>query len=304
MVKPGSDPYCGGDEAESGMLYLGFSIVCSVVAVLIGRRGLQKNASPFMIGAIAFLTAAVISVVFSAIAGQFPEFEILDALFGAVTGVVFALGGYFLLRGLEEKTFVVPISALRVAMLAPIILAVLFFDGLASLSTTGAIGLGVGCVGLALLAIGGKPTEVENRDSFARNAWFNTAFVVVIFAFGFIGIQAFSAVVMNPGENGLFLIFLFGVGGLVQLGLTLRRKNGFGGAPYGIGMGAFLFASYLLLLLALAVMPGWKAFGAAACGHVVLAGAAGLILTGDRFQAVGYLGLGAAALGTGLVFFG
>ena len=282
------------------MLYLIFSILCSALAVSVARVTFQTKTAPLGTGAVAMAFAAAAAVVFSAVTGQLSEFGGLVAVFGVITGITFAMACYFLSRGLEEKTFALSPPLIRVSMAAPILLALFFIDGLDSVTQMAAIGIVVVGVAAAVLVWEGRSPDAEKSGGLQSRP-LNTIFVLAVFAFVFLGMQAFNAVVLNQHESGLFLIFMFASAAVVLLALGMARKQNISGVPQAAAVGLLLFGGYLFLLLSLARLPNWQVFGFVTGGHLALGLAVGVLLGRDKLKPLGYVGLAAAAAGAVLI---
>ncbi|NLH49931.1 MAG: hypothetical protein GX444_15230 [Myxococcales bacterium] len=276
------------------MLYLLAFIVLSVLALPAALRDRDRTESQHLLTAIAMFSAAVLSVLYAAVRGQFAVVEWVVLPFGLIVGLIAAVGAYFFWRSQEEKSLLIEPWHLPVVLTLPILLSLTVFDSSAELFGLKAVGVGIGVVALFLIALGAPRTA---SDLSTGNRFLSTLLVLFLFALLFVGLQLFQAVVLVQNNEGVFLLLVFGIGGLVNLLLGLSKRQAFTGPVYNHGalLGALLFGALLGLLLGLKEMPGWEAFVLAAAGQVVLAALLSFFWLKKRPTALGLVGLLASA---------
>lgn len=292
-------------QSPVSMFYLLFSVFCSALMIAVMRPLHRPSGNAGWSLPSAMSLAAAGAAVYAGVNGQFELLDPVVILFGAAIGATLAAVGYFLARSVADESILISPATVRVAMLAPLLLSLFFFDNRtfaegSSLTPLRQIGLGVGALGLLLAAGGLRQAREENPG---RSPRLTTMFVLLLIAFFYVGLQMFDAVEMAAGVEGFFLFVTFATAAVILAVLSAARREK--PAPRAVLAGAFggaaMFGAFLFLFLALADLPGWRVFGLCAFGQVPPAALLGIIFRLDRPRWWGVLGLAALTGGATLL---
>ncbi len=248
-----------------------------------------------------YAVAALLAFLAALAAGQ-TALSRPTALFAAATGVLFVAGLLVWLRAMREAGLALSVTAMRTAIVVPVLAAALFWRERPSLLELAGSGAALAALALVLsdvLRARGACEPARPRAAL----WLGLLFVVD-------GLVMTAAQVFNhhlPAAEALpFQAVLFVAAFAVTSVIYFARHERVDRTSLNLGalIGAANLGNYLFLLLALAVLPGVAVYPAIAAGEVGLSALAGVLIWRERVGALSRIGIALAVVALVLVGLG
>ena len=265
------------------MLYLLLAILSSALVSIFMRLSTHRVQNRYSLLAVNYLVCATLGAVYARgniFCFTFPGFGTMLAL-GLVAGALYLLGFVLLQRNIRTNGMVLSSLFMKLGLLVPILISLVFFRELPTV---------LQCFGF-LLAVAAIVLMGLEKDT----GGFTPGLLVLLLAGG--GCDAMSKVYEQLGSPALsdqFLFFTFFFAFLFCAGLVLRRKEVPGKQEllFGllIGLPNFFSAKFLLAALTqLSAVVVYPTFSVATLLAVTLAG---LLLFNERLRKQQWIALG------------
>lgn len=268
------------------MLYIVVSVLCSVVAALVSRRGDPGAAISLPARAMSFLVMAGLGAAWAAATAEFNLFDVPLLLLGLAAGVTFALAQYLTWRTIGSGQLAVSPTVLTAAGTLPALAGLVLFG--VALETSLLAALGGLVLGLILLVSGSPRRQAE----LGRGAAGTTAFLFLVVALQFFALQFFAEVFLNKGP-GLFLMVTGGTAAVALGAMSARGTERADGKEIllGAGLGVLRFGVLWSLLRAMETVSSPMVLALALALQVALVLFLERMLFARLLRGAGYVGL-------------
>lgn len=257
------------------MLHLLLALVCSACITLTMRLSERYRKNPTGMLAMNYLMCCALSLLFSGSMQLFPKEEGLPMalLLGGIGGVLFLSSFVLLQWNVSRNGVALPATFMKLGVLVPTLLSVLFFGEKLTLLR----GLGVAAAVAAILLMQGGGKREEGSS---------VAGLVVLLLSGGMA-DAMSKLYEEWGAPAMkdhFLLYTFLTAFLLCIVLCFVRRERlcWQDVAFGLGLGIPNYLSTRFLLLALADLPAVVVFPTFSVGTIVLVTLAGMLFFREK----------------------
>lgn len=262
------------------MIYLIFSICCSVGVAAIFRYSEGKSIPRFGLLSVNYLIAVFISLPGSNfLSREAHKFESL--LFAAVIGVLFVAGYILLMIAIKKLGIAIPVALMRLSAVLPTIGSIMFFSEIPEILQV----MGIGLAFLSLPLAGQEKLDLRQWRKFFSKG-FGWA-LVLFFSFGItefalkVQTEVFPTVIISQ-----FLLVIFSTAFLISMAIAIFQKTRFSTEPIllGILLGILNYFSTYLFIKALQLLPGIMVYPTNSIGIIILSTIIGFIIWKERLS--------------------
>ncbi len=274
------------------MLFLALNIVLLSGFGLFLKHAKDNQQRLNPIGFVNYLTAFFISVWVLSQEQDF-EFSKLTYVLGISNGVTYAAGFELFTLGIRLSGIVVTAALVRLSIVVPILVSMLFWQEIPNLWQT--IGLVLTFVAIPLLSQREKePTYkfTPDRPEVSQGL----GFVVVITILVITGISRLTMKAFNEmcpiDEKSLYMSLLFGVATIIYLGICLYQRTwpNWWEVAYGTLIGICNVGGSWALLIALDKVSALIAFPMSSSGGVLFTMFVGMVFLRERLSRTSFIG--------------
>ena len=273
------------------MIYLAFSIISSVLVAVVIHRNEDRELDRLAVMLFNYLTAALLSLIFSRESLAFPENRLFLPL-GFITGFIFVTAFVVYMISVRRMGLAIPVTVTRLSVVIPVLGSVIIFREI--LNFYQGIGLFLAFLAIYLFSwnpAASQPVKENDQDV-----------LLPVFLFLLMGSGDFSLKIFQENFSGAnlfgFVFLVFSVSAFYTLLIVLFRRVKITRQTIvgGILLGIPNFASAFFILRVLQLLPGSIAFPLNNIGIILLSTFTGVLFWKERLRKVTYLALGIAIL--------
>ena len=280
------------------MLFLALNIVLLSGFGLFLKHAKDNQQRLNPIGFVNYLTAFFISVWVLSQEQDF-EFSKLTFVVGIANGVTYAAGFELFTLGIRLSGIVVTAALVRLSIVVPIVVSMLFWKEIPNLWQT--VGLLLTFVAIPLLSQREKePTYkfTPDKPEVPQGLGFAVAITILLIT----GISRLTMKAFNEmcpiDEKSLYMSLLFGVSTVIYFGICLYQKTwpNWWEVFYGVLIGICNVTGSWALLIALDKVSALIAFPMSSSGGVLFTMFVGMVFLHERLGRIPLIGAGLAAI--------
>ena len=270
------------------MHYLALNVLFSSFFILCIKWAKSRGEEIINIGALNYLSAAVLGIVMYVRSGEPPD--LTAALLGAVNGGCYFAAFFFLIAAISWKGATNLAAVSRLSILMPVAFGVAWLGERPD--SWQVIGIVLAC--LSLLMISGRKGSINNAEQPRRSVQ------VILMFFLIAGMARMTQEIFKyscePEFTSLYLASGFGVAGVASLVvLGVRRKPlAVSELLIGIALGTANLLQVYFVLKSLELFDGFIVFPVTSAAGLAFTTLAAVTLLGERPSWLSYLGIGVA----------
>ena len=270
------------------MHYLALNVLFSSFFILCIKWAKSRGEEIINIGALNYLSAAVLGIVMYVRSGEPPDST--AALLGAVNGGCYFAAFFFLIAAISWKGATNLAAVSRLSILMPVAFGVAWLGERPD--SWQVIGIVLAC--LSLLMISGRKGSINNAEQPRRSVQ------VILMFFLIAGMARMTQEIFKyscePELTSLYLASGFGVAGVASLVvLGVRRKPlAVSELLIGIALGTANLLQVYFVLKSLELFDGFIVFPVTSAAGLAVTTLAAVTLLGERPSRLSYLGIGVA----------
>lgn len=197
-------------------LYLGLSILSSLLVAQVLRESKQRNGNIPIVLAINYLIASLVSFQSS----EFNQMSVLILSIAVITGIFFAINFFVFAHSVQKNGLGLSITAMRVSLIVPILGSVFLFKEQLSVW----IGLGLALIAIVFHLM--NPSKLDFLNQKSNSQSFVLLFsLFLISGFGDLSIKFYEEIGSGAMNSYGFMFVVFSVAFLVCLIAIVNQKN-------------------------------------------------------------------------------
>lgn len=280
------------------MIYLIFSILCSVGVAAIFRYSEGKTIHRFGLLSVNYIIAVILSIPNSSLdSGIF--YNYVPFLFGIGIGILFVAGYILLMISIRKLGIAIPVALMRLSAVLPTLGSIFFFFEIPAILQI--VGISLAFISLPF-AGKGKILKKDGRNFFAGG--FGWAFVLFL-SFGIteFGLKVQTEIFPQISISQ-FLLLIFSTAFLISIAITVYQKTRFSMnlILLGVLLGILNFFSTYFFIKALQLLPGILVYPTNSIGIIILSTLTGLIFWHERLNKRNYFFLILASIALILIY--